>query len=348
MSLLVIFGAGASYDSIHPSTFPNHDLFTRLPGAPYYRPPLSTELFDDRSNFNDALTRFPQCLGRVAGLRIHAGQRGGFNVEQELELIKDSAERYPPARIELAALQFYIRDITTACGERWQRETRGLTNYAHLLSRIDRWRHVHKEKVVMVSFNYDTLLEMAAHSSPLQLELSDIDAYIARDDYKVIKPHGSANWGQVLNEPAPPSDAETFMIENVASLHGTNHFRVTADSKYGGKLVFPAIAIPVEGKGDFACPPAHMAALKSSMGEVTRILAIGWRASDHRFLASLGEGSLAGKRVHIVAASEKEALQTKANLVNAGAERSDLVTCSNAAGFSVFLSNNELEGFLQP
>lgn len=54
--ILVIFGAGASYDSV-PSKPP-----AKVPRAQHpSRLPLASELFLDTGVFADSLTRFPQC-----------------------------------------------------------------------------------------------------------------------------------------------------------------------------------------------------------------------------------------------------------------------------------------------
>jgi hypothetical protein len=60
--LLVIFGAGASYDSVPsrpPSKFPN--IEERLP--------LANQLFADRGLFNNTMRRFPRCLAIVPYLQ---------------------------------------------------------------------------------------------------------------------------------------------------------------------------------------------------------------------------------------------------------------------------------------
>jgi hypothetical protein len=246
-------------------------------------------------------------------------------------------------------VQFYLRDVLAECSDRWQRAAAGgLTNYAQLLSRIDRWRHERDERVVIVTFNYDYLLEMAAQNSPMRLEFNDMNAYVKRNDYKVIKPHGSINWGQLLDDNAPGSDSAKYMIDNAAHLHFTNDFRVTPQGEIGGKLVYPAIAIPVEGKSEYACPAEHMTKLLESLKDTTHILSIGWRASENHFLADIKEGQLDGKHVHVVAGGLADAEKTKTNLLRAGMHHPDFVTCSSAGGFSDFLADlDELESFLR-
>jgi hypothetical protein len=359
MGLLVIFGAGASYDSINPATFitnPNE----RNIYSPYYRPPLASQLFEDRPNFNDILKLYPYFNGRVPDLRrkVAAGA-GGFNVEHELERIKAEAEQYPPAIVELAAMRFYLRRVLWDCGITWHERAAGATNYAELLSRIERWRLPRKERVVLVTFNYDLMLDLAAAAYPVALKVGGMDDYIGRDEYKLIKPHGSVNWGQLVDHHPERSlsdeDVTRLVIERAGELRVADAYTITGLSvSVARDLYFPAIAIPVENKSDFACPRSHLDALVRSLtdwkgrrdqvDDMRHILVIGWRASENQFLELL-RGYLEHKRVLVVAQSQVAAEQTAVNLAKAGVERGS-VSCSDKAGFSEFLATEELEGFL--
>ena len=53
------------------------------------------------------------------------------------------------------------------------------------------------EKVCLVTFNYDTLLEDAIIDALDGVPLHTIDDYVA-SDYKVIKLHGSINWAHPI------------------------------------------------------------------------------------------------------------------------------------------------------
>jgi hypothetical protein len=95
--LLVIFGAGASYDS-DPARPPETVKDDR-------RPPLADQLFDNREKFAEALTYFPECKPIVPLLR------GTGEVEQRLEQLRDeaiSAPPYPERLRQLAAVRGYL------------------------------------------------------------------------------------------------------------------------------------------------------------------------------------------------------------------------------------------------
>jgi hypothetical protein len=89
---------------------------------------------------------------------------------------------------------FYLQQILWACGTRWHKLSHGVTNYAELLARLDKWRYQRNERVALVTFNYDTLLDEAVRWT-LGLQLHSVESYIAAEEYKLIKPHGSVNWG---------------------------------------------------------------------------------------------------------------------------------------------------------
>ena len=98
--LMVIFGAGASYDSA-PSRPPRmqRDL---------ERPPLAEELFADIDAFSEVASRFPRCLPIIPRLR---DRPAGVSVEQALEQLQQEAEGYPEGYRQLAAIRFYLNVI---------------------------------------------------------------------------------------------------------------------------------------------------------------------------------------------------------------------------------------------
>ena len=51
-----------------------------------------------------------------------------------------------------------------------------------------------------------------------------------------------------------------------------------------GRLIFPALAIPVEGKDEFSCPKRHVERLRNLLAGASRIMTIGWRATEAHFL----------------------------------------------------------------
>ena len=54
--------------------------------------------------------------------------------------------------------------------------------------------------------------------------------------------------------------------------------------KIDDTTVFPAIAIPVENKREFECPVDHLKQLRMFLPHVTKIIIVGWRATETHFL----------------------------------------------------------------
>src|SRR3989337_761360 len=127
--LMVVFGAGASYDSV-PSRDPKSWPKERLPD----RPPLANELFDDRPLFVDAMSRFPRCQAIIPYLRHRSED---VSVEAVLEKLQAEGEEYPERYRQLAAIRFYLHFVLWECERRWNDVAKGVTNYKTLLDQIE-------------------------------------------------------------------------------------------------------------------------------------------------------------------------------------------------------------------
>jgi hypothetical protein len=69
----------------------------------------------------------------------------------------------------------------------------------------------------------------------------------------------------------------------------------------GRRGLFPALAIPVERKRTFECPDEHLVALRRDIPRLTKLVLIGWRATEQHFLDLLAE-ALQGKPIEILSA----------------------------------------------
>jgi hypothetical protein len=173
--LMVIFGAGASYDSFEALRFPNV-VESRLP--------LAKQLFDRR--FGEDYRLFPKC-----GPLIQRLQQPNISVENQLEDFQKEAIRYPTRLVQLAAIRYYLGYMLSRCQSDWTTQvTKGVTNYTTMIDQIALQRNF-ADKVCLVTFNYDTLLEHALIDN--NIPLNTIPDYV-RSDFKVIKLHGSINW----------------------------------------------------------------------------------------------------------------------------------------------------------
>ncbi len=181
--LMVVFGAGASYDSV-PSRPPNK---FPLP----HRPPLVDELFADRSEFAEPMSLFPKIHPIIPNLRAIPEDS---TLEQELEKLQKQSREHPARHGQLASVRFYLQYMLSQCQDRWNEDVaKGITNYNVLLDDIERLRRK-EERICMVTFNYDTLLEAVLHT--INIEVRDIHDYVADEYYTLIKLHGSVNWAR--------------------------------------------------------------------------------------------------------------------------------------------------------
>jgi len=274
--LMVIFGAGASHDST--ANLP-------APGQHDYRPPLADQLFSNRSWFQDVMRRYPDCLRVVDRLRYFPG---GSSLEKEMQMLQREANGYPIRLNQLAAIRFYLREMLWQLGEHWLAAAKGLTNHITLLDQID---HLRKpdELILLVTFNYDTLIEFALNR--FNIVIKALPDYVSHGTFKLIKLHGSIDWAQTIQD--LPSDVLQLssdalaqkLIELAPNLRLEKSF-VLVPRRQPGQC-FPALAIPVEVKNEFVCPEEHLNVFIKHLPKVTKILSIGWRAQEAGFLELL-------------------------------------------------------------
>jgi UDP-2,3-diacylglucosamine pyrophosphatase LpxH len=286
--LMVILGAGASYDAI-PTCPP--DKFTME-----QRLPLADELFDDR--FRGHMQTFPRCLDIVP--RLHR-PRPPITVERALEVLRDEAAGDPVRISQLAAIRFYLQDMLWTCETNWQAVAQGMTNHRTLIDQIRHWSKP-GETVCFVTFNYDRVLESALWHFGLRFET--FPDYVAQDAFKVVKLHGSVNWAREIDSDSIVSRVPNFnqlqhphaanaLADRASDLRVTDRYemlRYYAAGQYEGRAVFPAIAIPVQNKDTFECPPYHVEELRTFIRErLTKVLIIGWRGDELPFRLLLAE-----------------------------------------------------------
>lgn len=135
--LMIIFGAGASYDSY------------------VSRPPLTDALFSDRARFNEALQHFDKAQPLIAKLRY---LRGTDTLEQMLERVEGESKGYVEGRKHLAAVRYYIQWVISECEGKWHSVHLGGTNHKVLFNGVERWRSAMQETVCIVTFNYDRVI----------------------------------------------------------------------------------------------------------------------------------------------------------------------------------------------
>jgi SIR2-like protein len=182
--IMVILGAGASYDSI-PSRIPPSGKRDDPWSAD--RPPLAGQLFSHKLS-EDSLRSFPKCHPIVPYLQATPS---GANVEHLLETLRAEGETDPERKRQIAAIRCYLQFLITKCEQHWlPLPPDNTSNYTTLLDQLRR----SGQRTVLVTFNYDRLIENALTS--LKVSISDFPDYISHDQIKLIKLHGSVHWGR--------------------------------------------------------------------------------------------------------------------------------------------------------
>jgi hypothetical protein len=339
--LMIVFGAGASFDS----------YVSRPPDYPYpeeYRPPLTNELFEDRQAFNKAFQQFDKGQPLIAKLRYCTESE---TLEQVLERVEAESLGYPEGRKQLAAVRYYIQSVISECDVKWANVHMGATNHKVLFNRIELWRAPRREGVCIVTFNYDRLIENAL--SMFDLPFNDMSHYTQHSSYKVIKLHGSVNWVHPTRLPfvdieqLSPLDIAQHLIRGIDAANvSLNHFEIQNEippPRIEHFAYLPAIAIPVQAKSSFECPQDHVNVLTRVIPEVDKLVVVGWRGQERHFT---GLFKLLRKHVAvlIVAGKEKDAHETRAALEVAGVNG---VYTPYHKGFSSFIRNeHNIDSFL--
>jgi len=346
--LLVIFGAGASFDSA-PTYPPGADVLGGDRLNNFHRPPLANELFENRPVFAEAITHFPACQPIVPRLRSLKGE----SLEAALQDLQTKAMEYPRGLQQLAAVRYYLQYILWQCGIAWRDVAKGVTNYKTLLDQIER-AHSKNDPVCLVTFNYDTLLEDALNDFGLSIEA--IPDYTKKHSfYRVFKVHGSVNWARIVEneiQSQNPTHAWSVThewIQRAAELNITDNYilcREYPTAVVGGRPAFPAIAIPVEKEKNFECPPNLLEELKALLPQTTRILVIGWRATEEHFLNLLKTYLKPGVRLHVVAKGLKDAVDTRVRICQALTNSRPSHASESDEGFSDFILSGKVEKFL--
>jgi hypothetical protein len=280
---MVILGAGASFDSVHPVS-----RVRSLDEAP----PLADGLLAPR--FNSFVAALPECADVVGRLRVEIEK--GKGVEQAIDGELARAEGgFPELFGGLIALRFYLQRVIAETTRHWVEGAAGVTNHLALLRHIEYWRRPRDESVLLVTFNYDLLIEEAMERV-LGFKATSIEDYTSRVDYRLYKPHGSVNWLHDTVFPASEGTLRQLVARgeeitqdlNMLVTEDRNQIRFD-DGISRGRATVPALAVPTSAKRSFVCPAQHLHDLDIRIRDVDRLLIVGWRGGEMHFLHILEE-----------------------------------------------------------
>ncbi|MGO9206588.1 MAG: SIR2 family protein [Candidatus Limnocylindrales bacterium] len=280
--LTVIFGAGASYGSAIARTEAEPEVSAQPP-------PLTSGLFSNAEVQTNLKMRWPQLAGLIPQLHGHV------DLEARLESILNAAVGSPDEdriEVQLRTLRFYLRDIIRIITVKWTEACGNVTAFDGLLWQIEAWRRRNNGIVLLVSFNYDDLLERAVtrmndHYRVAPGQTLTLDWYVAHTEYRIYKPHGSENWAVQMDSVAHTPDQRDEAAALNTELHSTGHIQVDEPPyrrrDLGAPITMPAISVPTLGKAEFSCPSEHVADLRERIPHSDYVLAIGWQGRDRIF-----------------------------------------------------------------
>jgi hypothetical protein len=352
-TLLVIFGAGASYDScaVHPppgvARPPGVKVLSSLSSEVEGRPPLADHLFQP------AYTRRNPTDVERAQLIISRIQSHSGSIEERLQHYETKAKASPVFRGQIQALRFYLHRTIYSCEAHWRANVAvgGLTNYATLIGAIE--EGTPHQEVFLVTFNYDTLLEQTL-TRGLGIPLSKSEDYLAHSRYRLIKPHGCLTWSHPVLTPLGHFDSEGSLVARVIEAATSEDLKLGPlligrwpfERDGEGNALVPALALPVEPKSQFVCPDEHVRRLVEGLPRVTKVLIVGWKAAEKYFLQLLAEHLSPDVVGLVVAGSTNEATED----IIPALKRAGIPGTFSAAtgGFTTSLcSEREIDAFLE-
>jgi hypothetical protein len=334
--LMIVFGAGASYGS--------HPLGRRVE-AP--RPPLTNELLSEQ--YGGFAAKYPSSRPAIIGLRKALLEDPDTPIEEAISNLYQAATRNPERAKHLLALRFYLCDLVETVTNEWWTNLHGFTHYAELLDRVGTWRSVTGEPVVLVTFNYDGMLERSAEAQVGNWTLSSFASYVERSDWRLYKLHGSVGWSRVLKAQVIGGARPNNLIAQAESLDFESgelrpHPWASATKRGEIAVAAPGIAVPTTLKQVFQCPAEHVNKFATEITKVDRLLTIGWRAAEPHVLELLGRGIPPGYHLAICDRSDDD-IQTILDNLDWVARRSPAPRAFTG-GFTGLLEADHLERWL--
>lgn len=213
-----------------------------------------------------------------------------------------------------------------------------------------------EEKALIVSFNYDTILEQSL-SKALHYTYHNLDDYINIDNHKfaLLKPHGSCNWGrsytdEFLNSLQIHKNGSVVSISQALYKRQISLGKINSCLSNKSKLVdasdlkyyFPQLLIPFKSKDSFIMPESHTMFLEKFLDQIDKIIILGWKGAEEKF-KSLLKKQLGDKKVWVLYANAKDdSIQRELQSVFRNATISEIVHEN-----SIISTFTELNTFIQ-
>jgi len=311
--------------------------------------------FKTGPSFADITKKLRRLVSILPALRSRTGNRSVEEVLEELRSLQKDHPYWSRRQRELVSIRFYLQQAIWWAENAMVGHAAGVSNYVTLIGYVEEFRRSN-EPVILISFNYDTLIERALFSHFDEFSFKDIQDYVRRPTYKLFKLHGSVNWGHPVEDDPRidiakgPEQVTNAIIELADSIRFQSDSFVVMEKPSAvcrGYAYVPAISIPVQTKSDFSCPQDWLPPLEQSLEGVTNVLVIGWRGSEEHFLNKAVPvlNKNAELAVSVVSDSAESAQDTHERLRNSGLRPAR--SYDYLGGFTNFIVSDDVKIFLR-
>lgn len=330
-------------------------------------PPTGIELFDEK--YDTYCQRYPGVMQSISRFEM-SGKDIEACMENEWQQFKASYN--PRVANRHINIQYYMRelfqDISVYVKEKQQRN-----NLYGLFSDIIQ-KHTNqnpKERIGVVSFNYDTILEKFIEEK-FGLGYQKMDDYIDwnRRNALVFKPHGSWNWGWQFNQtrkdkkPLKVTAEDLYaqqiepwqiyynLIGDLNSTVASNSWghETTFNKHRLGRLTinknllkvfpngnhenyFPALLLPYRDKDEFVMPYDHYSAMELFFEKMEELYLIGWKGNEALFNRQLGKRARNLKKIIIANPNAKEVIKIFREQTGLDIDKYEIVTINDFEEF---------------
>lgn len=330
--LLVILGAGASFDALDPERArltirppPDVDLPSDFQFEDV-QAPLTDGLISPNAFSSFLLQRHQKARSVIANLlpTIVYDNPNRTALEHALAEYQERSAHDDEVHRHMMSFRLYLRDLLWGCSHYAHSQDLhgGVTAYTWLVTELVDRAKAAEAHICFITFNYDLLLDAACNDA-FGFDPLDFRGSLTNRFASVLRPHGSVAWHWPVDVGLPPdylsprgrnphltSDplliARAPQIANALSagidpeaVSHSPHALIVGQPRVRAGV--PAVAIPLENKTAFVWPRAQEDFLTSLRGRVKRMLIIGWRAAEPHFNKLLRETfDLGGLHIHLV------------------------------------------------
>lgn len=336
-----IFGAGTSAFCV------NKNSFTAFRSSNLC-PPLGCEIFSEK--FDSILNEYPSVK---ASLPYFESKKNDVETcfEEEWEIFKSFYN--PNISNKHIQVQFYLFELFNKISNEVYKSHFRNNLYGVLLSKINYYLTTRPiERVSLISFNYDTILDKFMEG--IYQPFDSMDSYIDWSKRKLLlfKPHGSCNWGwelkkNLINGNTQKTIASDINKHNIEPWELYYHFigsvdEVVAKNSWGHEyfndphlrgrftinknliqlikedsqsVYLPSMLIPYRDKDEMVMPYDHFEAMKHALNEVEELFLIGWKGGEKLFNTQL-KNARGLKKIIIVNPNPQEVLDNLKNTID--------------------------------